>query len=149
MNPKEQLIRRFAAAAIAAVGVVHLALAKEQWDQKAYVGALFVAGGAAAVVVAIRLWTTSDRFAWSLGAVIAVGMFAGFILSRTSGLPGGFKEEEWELSGIITLILEAGFIGAMVACLSAARADRAGPNAVPFQRNPQAGYDRPAQRSRG
>ena len=149
MSAKEQLIRRFAAAAIAAVGVVHLALAKEQWDQKAYVGALFVVGGAAAVVVAIRLWTTSDRFAWSLGAVIAVGMFAGFILSRTSGLPGGFKEEEWELSGIITLILEAGFIGAMVACLSAARTEREGSTAVPFQRNPQAGYDRRAQRSRG
>jgi hypothetical protein len=119
MNSNRQLIRRLAAVAIAVVGVIHLLLAPAQLDEETYVGVLFIAGGVGALIVAARLWVTSDTFAWSLGAVIAVGMFAGFILSRTTGLPG-YKETEWELSGIVSLILEAGFIGCLVAARSAA-----------------------------
>jgi hypothetical protein len=117
-STKEQLTRRFAAVAIALVGVIHLVLAPEQIKAEAYVGVLFIVGGLAALVVAARLWMTSDRFAWTLGVLVSVGMFVGFILSRTTGLPG-FKESEWELSGIFCLILEAGFVGAF---LSARRA---------------------------
>jgi hypothetical protein len=36
------------------------------------------------------------------------GMGIAFVLSRTTGLPG-FKESGWELSGVVTLVLEAGF----------------------------------------
>ena len=105
----ETTIRRLAAAARAAVGVIHLVLSPEYLDEQAYVGVLFIAGGIGALAVAARLWFTQDRAAGALGALIAAGMFAGFILSRTVGLPG-FKEEEWELSGIVSLILEAGFL---------------------------------------
>ena len=49
---------------------------------------------------------------WALGALIAAGMAAGFILSRSIGLPG-FHESDWELSGIVSVLLEAGFIGAL------------------------------------
>ena len=53
-----------------------------------------------------------DRQAWTLGALIAAGMAAGFILSRSIGLPG-FHESDWELSGIFSALLEAGFLGAL------------------------------------
>jgi hypothetical protein len=36
-------------------------------------------------------------------------MAIGFVLSRTVGLPG-FHEGEWELSGLISLLLEGGFL---------------------------------------
>jgi hypothetical protein len=114
MNSNEQPIRRVAAVAIALVGAIHLVLAPEQLKSEAYVGVLFIVGGLAALYVAVRLWMARDRFAWTLGALVAACMFAGFILSRTTGLPG-FKEPEWELSGIVSLILEAGFIAAFVA----------------------------------
>jgi hypothetical protein len=39
-------------------------------------------------------------------------MFAGFILSRTVGLPG-FREPEWEPSRIAPLILEAAYLAGM------------------------------------
>jgi hypothetical protein len=39
-------------------------------------------------------------------------MAAGFILSCSIGLPG-FHESDWELSGIVSVLLEAGFIGAL------------------------------------
>jgi hypothetical protein len=44
--------------------------------------------------------------------VIAVGMAAGFILSRSTGLPG-FHETEWEPSGVLAVLLELGFVGAL------------------------------------
>ena len=127
MTP-ESTLRRLAAAAIAAVGVIHLALSPEYLDEQAYVGVLFIGGGIAALFVAFRLWFAADRAAGGLGVLIAAGMFVGFVLSRTVGLPG-FKEEEWELSGIVSLILEAGFIGTYFASLRATRA------AVPARRN--------------
>ena len=114
MNSNEQPIRRIAAIAIALVGVIHLVLAPEQLKTETYVGVLFIVGGLAALYVAVRLWMAPDRRAWTLGAAVAACMFVGFILSRTTGLPG-FKEPEWELSGIVSLILEAGFIGAFLA----------------------------------
>ena len=39
------------------------------------------------------------------GAVVAAGMAVGFILSRTTGQPG-FHESEWEVSGLVSLLLE-------------------------------------------
>ena len=45
------------------------------------------------------------------------GMGVGFVLSRTVGLPG-FHEGEWELSGIVCLLLEAGFVGAAARALA-------------------------------
>ncbi|HWK28723.1 MAG TPA: hypothetical protein VNS09_19320 [Solirubrobacter sp.] len=101
-----------AAALLAATGALHLILAPEYLGEKAYVGVLFILGGLGSLAVAARLWTRHDRVTWALGALIATGMAVGFILSRTVGLPG-FHESEWELSGIVSVLLEAGFIGAL------------------------------------
>jgi hypothetical protein len=106
-------VRRLAAALLAATGALHLVLAPEYLQEKAYVGALFILGGIASLAVAARLWTRDDRQAWALGALMAAGMAAGFILSRSIGLPG-FHESDWELSGIVSVLLEAGFIGGLV-----------------------------------
>jgi hypothetical protein len=137
MNSNEQGIRRFAAAAIAIVGVIHLVLAKEYLEKETYVGVLFIAGGIAALAVAARLWMAPDRRAWGVGALVAAGMFVGFVLSRTTGLPG-FKESEWELSGIVSLLLEAAFLGALAAwSRTVSRRTAAAtpePVAIPFHR---------------
>ena len=47
-------------------------------------------------------------------------MGIAFVLSRTTGLPG-FKESAWELSGIVALILEAGFVAVAIPALSPGR----------------------------
>jgi hypothetical protein len=120
MNSTDTRIRHFAAVAAAIVGVIHLVLAPEQLKAEAYVGVLFIVGGLAALYVAVRLWMASDSFAWTLGAIVSACMFVGFILSRTTGLPG-FKEPDWELSGIVSLIVEATFVAAFVASRRAAR----------------------------
>jgi hypothetical protein len=102
---------------IAGVGLIHLLLAPEYFGERAYVGILFVLGAIASAVVALRLWrSTQDTAAWGLGALIAAGMGVGFVLSRTVGLPG-FHESEWELSGVVSLLLEGLFLGTAVAAL--------------------------------
>ena len=39
-------------------------------------------------------------------------MAVGFIVSRMIGLPG-FHEGDWELSGIVSVLIEAGFLAAL------------------------------------
>jgi len=101
---------RAGAGLIALTGLIHLVTAPEQLDQKAYVGVLFVLAAVGSGIVAYQLWRADDRRAWGLGTLIAACCFVGFILSRTTGLPG-FKEEEWEALGVLSLVVEAGFIG--------------------------------------
>lgn len=107
---KEPTLRRLAAALLAATGALHLALAPEYWGEQHYVGALFVAGGLVSAAIAARLWRAADPRAWALGALTAAGMAVGFVLSRTVGLPG-FHEADWEASGLLSLLIEAGVVG--------------------------------------
>jgi hypothetical protein len=140
---REPTLRRVAAAAIAVVGVIHLVLAHEYLQEQAYIGVLFIAGGVGALLVALRLVFAPDRLAWSLGVVIAAGMFAGFVLSRTTGLPG-FKEPDWELSGIISLILEAAFIAAFAATRRATGAGVPARRSSPARASIRTRYGSPA-----
>jgi hypothetical protein len=105
-------IRRLAAALLAATGVLHLALAPEYLAEKTYVGVLFILGGVAALAVAMRLWNAHETVAWALGGVTAAGMAAGFLLSRSVGLPG-FHPTDWEPSGIVSVLLETAFVAAL------------------------------------
>ena len=109
--------RKWAAAAIGGTGLIHLVLAPEYFNEQPYIGVLFLGGAAACGYVAVRLWRAKDVARdWLFGAATAIGMFAGFVLSRTTGLPG-FHESEWEPSGLASLALEAGFVAAAVSAL--------------------------------
>jgi drug/metabolite transporter (DMT)-like permease len=101
--------RRAAAALIAAVGAIHLLLVPEYLDEQPYLGILFAAGAAVCALVSTRLWQFDDAASWVLGSIAAAGMALGFVMSRTTGLPG-FHESEWELSGIVSVLLEISFI---------------------------------------
>jgi hypothetical protein len=103
-------LTRVGAATMAGIAAIHLLLAPEYLGEEPYVGVLFLLGAGAGAFVAARLWRDGDPIAWALGAAISAGMAVGFVLSRTVGLPG-FHESEWELSGLVSLALEAGFIG--------------------------------------
>jgi len=114
---------RAAAVALALTGVIHLVLAPEYMAEAAYIGVLFIAGGLSSLALAAWLWARENPAAW-LGAVaVSAGMAGGFILSRTIGLPG-FHESEWEVSGIVTVLLELGVIGLATASLSGSRRTR-------------------------
>ena len=101
--------RRVAALTMGAIGLIHLVLAPEYLGEQAYIGVLFIAGAIASGAVAVVLWRRDDMTAWIAGALAAAAMGVGFVLSRTTGLPG-FHEGEWELSGIMSLLLEGAFV---------------------------------------
>jgi hypothetical protein len=114
------LTRKLAAGALAAVGVIHLILSPEYMSEQAYIGVLFIAGGLFLCGLAIALWRADNVPSWLLGALTMAGMGIALVLSRTTGLPG-FHESGWELSGIVSLVLEAGFVAAAIPALSPRR----------------------------
>ena len=102
-------LRRAVAGALAATGVLHLVLAPEYLSEEAYIGALFITGGLTSIGLAVVNWLREDARALAAGAAIAAGMAVGFVLSRTTGLPG-FHESEWEASGLLSLLLEGSVV---------------------------------------
>lgn len=101
--------RRTAAVMAALTGLIHLVLAPEYLGEKTYIGLLFLGAAAVCGVVAATLWRRDEPLAWGVGALTCAGMFVGFVLSHTVGLPG-FHEAEWELSGLISLVADAAFV---------------------------------------
>jgi hypothetical protein len=106
-------VRRAGAAALALTGLLHLVLVPEYFKEATTIGWLFVLGGLASVAVAAWLWLRDEPAAWWTAAVLGGGMIVGFLLSRTVGLLG-FQEGEWELSGIVSILLELAVVAAFV-----------------------------------
>jgi hypothetical protein len=97
--------RRLVAGSLGLNALIHLILVPEYFNEKAYIGALFVALAAVSAWAAYRV-LADDGLGWAIGALASAGAFAGFIASRTVGLPG-FHPADWEASGLLTLALEA------------------------------------------
>jgi hypothetical protein len=106
--------------AIAGLGGVALAHVLQLGDAFAaidYLGVLFVAAIVACVVLATLLTRMSGELVWAATGALAALVLIGYVLSRTSGLPG-FSEEigEWtEPFGLVSLVFEG-----LLVCLSAA-----------------------------
>src|SRR4051812_30787370 len=75
MTAQSTKTKKWAAAGIATVGVIHLVLAPEYFSEQAYIGVLFVAGAVVCGYVAAKLWTGREVARdWTLGALTAAGM---------------------------------------------------------------------------
>src|ERR671932_826650 len=71
---------------IVACGLIHLVSAPDHLQEATYIGVLFLANGAGALVAAVGIY--QDRlWGWLLGALVAGGAFVMFIVSRLIGLP--------------------------------------------------------------
>src|SRR5215203_5094024 len=96
---------------IIVVGLIHLIGAPEDLEEAPYQGLLFLANFFGAILAAIGIYR-GRSWGWSLGALVSVGAFAGYVISRTVGLPGLSVEEEWlEPLGVLSLLVEALFVG--------------------------------------
>ena len=96
---------------IVIVGLIHLINSPEDLAEGSYTGLLYLANFFGAILAAIGIYR-GRSWGWSLGALISVGAFAGYVISRTVGLPGLPVETEWlEPLGVLSLIVEALFVG--------------------------------------
>ncbi|MFI9722992.1 hypothetical protein ACIHFE_25630 [Streptomyces sp. NPDC052396] len=119
----EAALRGLGVCCALANAVLHSLLTPDHLEEKLYIGVLFAVGSAATLFVAVCLavsrWVT---VAWLTGALVSLGMIAGFLLSRTVGLPHGYYEESWELPyGPLALIAEGLFVVAFLGWLSGRR----------------------------
>jgi hypothetical protein len=86
-------------------------------EEGSYTGLLYLANFCGALTAAIGIYR-GRSWGWSLGALVAGGAFVAYVISRTVGLPGLPVEEEWlEPLGLLSLLVEALFVGLYLAVL--------------------------------
>ena len=96
---------------IVIVGLIHLINSPEDLAEGSYTGLLYLANFVGALTAATGIYR-GRSWGWGLGALVSVGAFAGYVISRTVGLPGLPVETEWlEPLGVLSLIVEALFVG--------------------------------------
>ena len=104
--------RAAAAAGLVAVAVLHVAAAGDEWEEARGLFWLFVALAAACLIVAARLALGRDR--WARAAVLALALtpIAGYVLSRSIGLPGASDDVgDWgNALGLASLAVEAALV---------------------------------------
>src|SRR5215208_4319429 len=96
---------------IVVVGLIHLINSPGDLEEGSYTGLLYLANFLGALAAAVGIYR-GERWGWALGLLVAAGAFAGYVVSRTVGLPGLPVEEEWlEPLGVLSLLVEALFVG--------------------------------------
>jgi uncharacterized membrane protein YfcA len=100
---------------IVVVGLIHLINSPEDLQEGSYTGLLYLANFLGALAAAVGIYR-GKRWGWALGLLVAGGAFAGYVISRTVGLPGLPVETEWlEPLGVLSLVVEALFVGLCLA----------------------------------
>src|SRR5215213_7383929 len=103
---------------IVVVGLIHLINSPEDLEEGSYTGLLYLANFVGALAAAIGIYR-GKRWGWTLGFLVAGGAFAGYVISRTVGLPGLPVETEWlEPLGVLSLPVEGLFVGVFLAILA-------------------------------
>ena len=104
---------------IVVVGLIHLIDAPGDLQEAPYQGLLFLANFFGALTAAIAIYR-GHWWGWALGAVVAGGAFAGYVISRTVGLPGLPVEAQWlEPLGLLSLLVESLFLGVLLRIFAA------------------------------
>jgi len=107
-TPSDKLVGA-AISLIVIVGFIHLIDATGNLGD--YQGFLELANFFGALTAAVGIYR-GKRWGWALGAMVAVGAFAAYMISRTVGLPGLPVDEEWlEPIGLLALLVESLFVG--------------------------------------
>jgi hypothetical protein len=91
------------------IGVLHIITAQGEYEEAVYMGYLFAANFFGSLIAAFGIYHR-QFWGWMLGLVIAVGSMAGYVWSRTFGMPGMNVEEWLSPYGIVSMSVESIFI---------------------------------------
>ena len=104
--------RRLAALGLVAVAGLHLAAAGDEWGDARGLFWLFVGLAVVCSALAVRLWLGVDRWAWSGVSALCTAAIAGYVLSRSTGLPGATDDiGDWSNTlGLAALAVEVALL---------------------------------------
>jgi DMSO reductase anchor subunit len=122
----EVVARAAGVVAVAGIGLIHLLDAIDTFHETRYVFWLYVALMAGCVAAAGALLSRASPRVWAAVGVLALAPLAGYVLSRTTGLPGSDDDiGNWsDPLGLASLWVEALTLGLALLRLSASRARR-------------------------
>jgi hypothetical protein len=127
----DAVARVVAIAALAGVAMVHVLQVPDAFADAGYLGALFVLVAVACIALAALMTRTSDDRLWLVSGALPVLVLIGYVLSRTSGLPG-FSEDigEWtEPLALIAIVFESLLISLSAVALAPHHAPMPAPRA--------------------
>jgi hypothetical protein len=91
------------------MGLLHLVTAQGKYEQAAYMGYLFAANFFGSLISAFGIYHR-QRWGWMLGFFIVVCSMAGYLWSRTLGMPQ-LNIEEWNAPyGIVMISVDCAFV---------------------------------------
>ena len=99
---------------ILVIGLIHLIDAPGSFSDATYKGILFLMVFLGGIVAAVGIYRQSWSYGWILGLIIAVCTFIGYVISRTVGLPQIPPDVWLEEIGILSLVVEATFVGVFI-----------------------------------
>src|SRR3954453_14115521 len=120
---REIVARAVAAVGLAGIALIHLLDSIGKFQETPYMGWMYVALIAGAVVVAGSLIPREPRAAWAAAAALAGGAITGYCLTRTVGLPQAHGDiGNWsEPLGLASLFVEGALIALATYALAALR----------------------------
>jgi hypothetical protein len=118
---RDGIARAIAIVGLAGVALIHLLDLPGTFDEQAYKGWLYLGLIASTLLTAAALVRSSDRQAWLSAALLPLGAIAGYVWSRTIGLPGGADDiGNWtEPLGLASLFVEGSLVALGAAVLHA------------------------------
>ena len=98
---------------LTSIGWMHFRDIPGKLAETPYLGWLYILLVAGCAAAGAWLFTERARAGYALGALISLGAIVGYVLTRSTGLPGATGDiGNWaEPSGVFALIVEAAFVG--------------------------------------
>ena len=118
---RDAIARTLAVVGLAGVALIHLLDSPGTFAEQAYKGWLYVGLITGCILTAAALVRASDLRAWLAALLLPAGALAGFVVSRTVGLPGGADDiGNWtEPLGLASLFVEGSLVALAAAVLRA------------------------------
>jgi hypothetical protein len=116
---QEAAVRCTLATGLAAIAVIHALDSVGKWSETRYMFWLYMALIAGSVVVGGRVLFTRSRAALAAATGLAAAALAGYVVSRTVGLPGAMDDiGNWtEPLGLASIVVEGLVVAVGLAAL--------------------------------
>ena len=120
---REAAVRGTLAVGLAGVAVIHAVDGVGKWSEVRYMFWMYMALIAGSLVTAAAVLFTRSRAAFLAAAAVAASAFAGYVLSRTTGLPSATDDiGNWtEPLGLASLVVEGCVVAVALGALRGLR----------------------------